>query len=148
MKEWNLRHHYTFEIEQELKQSADNYEDGYFYRYRCGEAQFWFVQRECGHIYAFYIQIDDEHFKSPIQIDLRDYNIKETWSTRADYFYPWCPHISFASLNNLSIKDALQFNEDLEYASAMIQAIAKFMLTSEHYKYYLEKGGKEIVFSV
>jgi hypothetical protein len=148
MQAWDLRHHYHFDIVLEFKEKTEDSDHGYFYRYNCGGTTFWFVQHEDnGNIYALYIQLDDL-VKSPININLYSSDYSKPWYGRQEYFYPWCPHISFASLNNLSIENALQFNKDLEYASAVIQAIAKFMLTSEHYQYYLEKGGKEIVFSV
>lgn len=116
----------------ELKiEPAQGEKNSIFYRYRYETCVFWFSQNQTnGNIYR--VDISDE------QYDDVGYYSDDT----EDRFYPTNIRVIFPRSVVKNDNDYTELNKKVQYCCLRRHAIEDFLLSSEHYKLWLEKHGK------
>ena len=102
-----------------------------FYRYRYETCTFWFSQNQInGNIYG--VNISDEQYDD---VEYYSYDTE-------DRFYPTDIAVIFPRSVVKNDNDYTELNKKVQYCCLRRSAIEKFLLSSEHYKFWLEKHGE------
>ena len=105
--------------------------DSTFYRYRYETCTFWFSQNQInGNIYR--VNISDEQYGD---VEYYSYDTE-------DRFYPTDIAVIFPRSVVKNDNDYTELNKKVQYCCLRQHAIEKFLLSSEHYKLWLEKHGE------
>ena len=106
-------------------------EDLTFYRYRYETCAFWFSQNQTnGNIHR--VHIYDEQYDD---VEYYSYDTE-------DRFYPTDIAVIFPRSVIKNDNDYTELNKKVQYCCLRRSAIEKFLLSSEHYKLWLEKHGE------
>lgn len=119
-----------FKLELKAKNAQDE-KDVTFYRYRYETCKIWFSQNQLtGDIYR--VNIVDEEYPD---VEYYSYDTE-------DRFYPTAIEVTFPRSAVKNDNDYTELNKKVQHCCLRRYAIENFLLSSEHYKLWLEKHGE------